>query len=80
MTTEKINCKRCGKNNVPAGFVPYHGELKEKIAKNVCDGCWEEWKKASVMVINEYRLTPFLPEHKQILQEQMFEFLNLKDS
>lgn len=80
MTTENINCKRCGTEGRPPEFIPYSGELWEKIVKNVCAECWEEWKKASVMVINEYRLTPFLPEHRKILQEQMFEFLKLNNS
>ncbi len=73
-----VTCTRC-KNEAPEiEFIPYEGELKKLLHSNICNNCWEERKKMSVMVVNEYRLTPFLPEHRKILEEQMREFLNLK--
>ncbi|OGQ05965.1 MAG: hypothetical protein A2W61_04395 [Deltaproteobacteria bacterium RIFCSPLOWO2_01_44_7] len=73
-----IKCLRCGAEATPPDFVPYSGPLKEAIVKQVCGQCWEEWKKMSVMVVNEYKLTPFLPQHREILEQQMKEFLNLQ--
>lgn len=73
-----IKCIRCGAESPPPDFVPYEGALKEAIVTQTCAPCWEEWKKRSVMVVNEYRLTPFLPQHREILEQQMKEFLGLK--
>ncbi len=73
-----IKCLRCGADAPPPDFIPYSGPLKEAIETQICGPCWEEWKKRSVMVVNEYRLTPFLPQHREILEQQMKEFLGLK--
>lgn len=73
-----IKCVRCGADAPPPDFVPYPAPLKEAIVTQVCGPCWEEWKKMSVMVVNEYKLTPFLPQHREILEQQMKEFLGLK--
>jgi len=73
-----IQCVRCKATSSPPEFVPYSGPLKEAIEKQVCNQCWEEWKKMSVMVVNEYKLTPFLPQHREILEQHMKEFLGLK--
>lgn len=73
-----IKCVRCGNESAAPEFVPYSGALKEAILAQICGGCWEAWKKMSVMVVNEFRLTPFLPEHREILETHMKEFLKLK--
>lgn len=73
-----VKCIRCGNEAAPPEFVPYQGPLGEAISSQVCSECWEAWKKMSVMVVNEFRLTPFLPEHRQILEDHMREFLKLK--
>ncbi|MDO8527590.1 MAG: Fe(2+)-trafficking protein [Deltaproteobacteria bacterium] len=76
---KNVKCARCGAlDAAPPDFIPYTGPLGEAILAQVCQQCWEEWKKMSVMVVNENRLTPFLPEHRQILEQQMKEFLGLK--
>lgn len=74
----RVKCGRCGKESSPPEFVPYSGALKEAILSQICGECWEEWKKRSVMVINEFRLTSFMPEHREVLEQQMKEFLSLK--
>lgn len=73
----EIQCVRCGNKGAPPDFVPYEGSLKETIVSQICAECWEAWKKMSVMVVNEFRLTPFLPEHRQVLERHMKEFLKL---
>lgn len=73
-----IKCIRCGADALPPDFIPYEGALKAAILAQTCAQCWEEWKKMSVMVVNENRLTPFLPQHREILEQQMKEFLGLK--
>ena len=71
-----IQCKRCGSGGEAAGLVP-PGKYHQYILDNICKNCWEEWKKMSVKVINEYRLTPFLPQHKEVLEAQMKQFLKI---
>lgn len=73
-----VKCVRCGNEAPPPDFIPYAGALKEAVAKQVCAECWEAWKNRSVMVVNEFRLMPFLPQHKEILEQHMVEFLKLK--
>ncbi len=34
-----------------------------------CNECWEEWKKYSVMVMNEMRLDMSLPDHRKVLKK-----------
>lgn len=75
---ENVECVRCGQKGTPPEFVPYQGKLKEAIVTQACADCWEAWKKMSVMVINEFRLTPFLPQHREILEQHLVEFLKLK--
>lgn len=73
-----IKCLRCGNEGAQPDFVPYSGPLKEAIITQVCGDCWEAWKKMSVMVVNEFKLTPFLPEHREILEQHLRDFLKLK--
>ena len=73
----EINCIRCGQKGNPPERVSVIGEMKEKIVASICNNCWEEWKKTSVMVINEFHLTPFLPEHRKVLEKHMTDFLGL---
>ncbi|MBI4125818.1 MAG: Fe(2+)-trafficking protein [Deltaproteobacteria bacterium] len=73
-----IQCARCGNEGPPPDFIPYEGALKAAIVSQICSECWEAWKKMSVMVINEFRLTPFLPEHRQVLEQHMKDFLKYK--
>ena len=72
-----VKCVRCGNEGPSPEFVPYSGALKEAILAQVCADCWEAWKKMSVMVVNEFKLTPFLPQHREILEQHMKEFLKL---
>jgi FeS assembly SUF system protein len=73
-----VNCLRCGKEG--EGFVqpPYPGKIGELVLKGICVRCYDEWKKFSVNVINDYKLRPFLPEDRAVLEKQMKQFLNLE--
>jgi len=72
-----IQCVRCKNAGEPPTLVSATGELKAKILSGICKDCWEEWKRRSVMLINEHRLTPFLPQHREVLEQHMKEFLGL---
>lgn len=74
-----VQCLRCGQlaPGIPDPN-PYPGELGKTIAGHVCQGCWEAWKKFSVNVINDYRLRPFLPQDRAVVEKHMKQYLNLE--
>ena len=72
-----ILCSRCSTR--PAGLErpPFRGALGEELQRRVCPLCWEEWKRAEVMVINELKLNFMEPTAQEILTSHMREFLAL---
>lgn len=70
-------CPRCATR--PAGLPrpPFRGSLGEELQRRVCPPCWEEWKHAEVMVINELKLNFMEPTSQEILTSHMREFLGL---
>ena len=72
-----ILCSRCATR--PAGLErpPFRGALGEELQRRVCPLCWEEWKRAEVMVINELKLNFMEPTAQEILTSHMREFLAL---
>ena len=50
---------------------PYPGDLGQRLFDQVSKQAWAEWLAHQTMLINEYRLTPINPEHRQYLEQQM---------
>lgn len=73
-----IKCMRCGQEGEGFSQSPYPGPLGERILKSTCLKCWAEWQKFSVMVINDFKLRPFLPEDRTVLEKHMKQYLNLE--
>ncbi|MEO7793886.1 MAG: Fe(2+)-trafficking protein [Thermoanaerobaculia bacterium] len=73
-------CPRCATR--PAGLPrpPFRGKLGEELQRRVCAPCWDEWKHAEVMVINELKLNFMEPSAQEILTAHMREFLGLDRS
>lgn len=74
-----VKCLRCGQDapGIPEPK-PYPGDLGKNIVEHVCNACWEAWKKFSVNVINDYRLRPFLPQDRAVVEKHMKQYLNLE--
>lgn len=74
---DAVLCARCVAN--PAGLdrVPFGGPLGAEIARRVCSGCWGEWRRVEVMVINELKLNFMEPSAQDILAAEMRRFLGL---
>jgi Fe-S cluster biosynthesis and repair protein YggX len=70
-------CSRC--TTRPAGLPrpPFRGALGEEIQRRVCPPCWDDWKRAEVMVINELKLNFMEPASQEILASHLREFLGL---
>ncbi len=53
---------------------PSTRSLARSIYKNVSKAAWAEWLNHQKMLLNEYRLQPWLPQAQQFLVEQMEQF------
>lgn len=71
-----MKCLKCGLEGLELPQKPYPGDLGDQILKNICQSCFEGWKKHSVMVINDHKLRPFLPKDRAFLENQMRQFFN----
>jgi len=69
-----INCIKYGKNQQGIDYVPYPGELGQKIHQQVSQKFWQEWLQYQVMFINENRLSPINPKHRKRIEEAMQKF------
>lgn len=77
MTDDKPLCTRCGQRAAGLERPPFGGPLGAEIARRVCSDCWNEWRRAEVMVINELKLNFMEPSSQDILAAEMRRFLGL---
>jgi Fe-S cluster biosynthesis and repair protein YggX len=73
-------CTKLKREAEPLDKPPFPGELGEKIIKNISKEAWAMWVQQQTMLINENRLTPFEPEARKLLKEEMEKFLFTNDS
>jgi len=73
----QVTCARCGTTTEGLPAPPVPTALGTEIHGRVCPGCWQEWLRAQVILINEYRLTLVDPQARALLEEQLRQFLHL---
>ena len=56
-------------------FVPYPGELGQRIYARIGKPAWAAWLAHQTMLINENRLSPLNPQHRAFLEGEMLKFL-----
>lgn len=57
MTEPTFGCTRCEREGAgPIDRVPFPNELGQRIVKDICHDCWEEWKQRQMLLINHYGL------------------------
>ncbi|KAF1718360.1 oxidative damage protection protein [Pseudoxanthomonas yeongjuensis] len=56
-------------------FVPYPGELGQRIYAHIGKPAWAAWLAHQTMLINENRLSPRDPKHRKFLEEELEKFL-----
>ncbi|MEO8366169.1 MAG: oxidative damage protection protein [Pseudoxanthomonas sp.] len=56
-------------------FVPYPGELGQRIYAQIGKPAWGAWLAHQTMLINENRLSPRDPKHRKFLEEELERFL-----
>ena len=66
-----MKCIKLGREAEGLDFPPYPGELGKRLFENVSKEAWQGWLRHQTMLINENRLTPIDPKHRQFLEKEM---------
>ena len=72
--TRMVNCILLGQQAEGLDYVPYPGELGQRIYEQVSKEAWQRWVAHQTMLLNEYRLTPIEPKARQFLVAEMEKF------
>ena len=72
--TRMVQCVKLNKEAEGLEYMPYPGELGQKIYNNVSKEGWQMWVGHQTMLMNEYRLTPVDPKARKFLEEEMEKF------
>jgi len=73
--TNSVTCAKYGTILEGLEKPPFPGEQGLRIQEHISKQAWGEWLKLQTMLINEHRLTPFDPQHKQFLAQEREKFL-----
>jgi len=66
-----IHCVKLGREAEGMDFPPWPGELGKKIYEHVSKEAWQQWIQHQTMLINENRLSPMNPKHKDFIKAEM---------
>ena len=69
--TRMVQCVKLNKEAEGLEYMPYPGDLGQKIYDNVSKEGWQMWVGHQTMLLNEYRLTPVDPKARKFLEEEM---------
>lgn len=72
--SRKVQCVKLKKEADGLSYVPYPGELGQRIYDGVSKEAWQMWLKHQTMLINENRLTPIEPRARKFLEQEMEKF------
>jgi len=72
--TRMVNCIKLGKEAEGLEFLPYPGELGQRIYNSVSKEAWGQWIKHQTMLINENRLSAIDTKAQQYLKGEMEKF------
>lgn len=70
-----IHCQYEQRDAEGLDFVPWPGELGQRVYAEIGKEAWAKWLAHQTMLINENRLSPLDPKHRAFLQEEMRKFL-----
>jgi len=63
--TRMVHCVKFGKEMPGLDRIPWKGELGKRVYENVSKEAWKLWLEYSKMVMNEYRLNPWIQTHRK---------------
>lgn len=69
-----VQCVKLGREAEGMERAPYPGELGQRILENVSKEAWQQWLGHQTILINEHRLSPIDPKHRQFLEKEMENF------
>ena len=69
-----VNCIKLGKEAEGLDRATYPGDLGKRIFDNVSKEAWQMWVKQQTILMNEYRLSPIDPKHREFLENEMDKF------
>ena len=72
-----VQCTRCGRESTALAEAPFRDDMGREILEKTRRECWAEWLSLQVKIINEQGLLPVNPEHGEILERNLREFLQL---
>lgn len=70
-----VHCVKLGRELPGLEKPPFAGELGQRIFDNISQQAWDMWQDQSRLIINHYGLNLADPDSRQVLREQMIEFL-----
>lgn len=73
--SETIHCRRCDEDSAALAKPPFRNELGERIVKEICVGCWQDWLQHQTLLINHYGLDPREKAARNFLYEQIEQIL-----
>ncbi|MDA3807691.1 MAG: oxidative damage protection protein [Thiomicrorhabdus sp.] len=73
--SRKVKCVKMGEELDGLDFLPFPGELGQKIFDNVSKEAWKQWLAQQTILINEYRLSSLDPKARTFLAEEMQKYL-----
>jgi len=73
--SRKVKCVKMGEELDGLEFMPFPGELGQKVYDNVSKEAWKQWLGQQTILINEYRLSSLDPKARSFLLEEMQKFL-----
>jgi len=70
-----VFCARLNKEAEGLDFQLYPGDLGKRIFDHISKEAWTQWQHKQTMLINEKKLNMMDPEHRQLLEHEMTNFL-----
>jgi len=74
MTERMVKCLLLNEELPGLAFQIYPGELGKKIYENISMQAWQKWLSHQTILINEHRLSPLEPAHRQFIEAEMEKF------
>ena len=73
--TRRVYCQKLKKESDGLDYLPYPGELGQRIYGHISKEAWEIWMSYQTQLINEYRLNLAEPESQEFIQQEAERFL-----
>ncbi len=76
MPDEGFRCARCDREDVaPVARPPFADDLGRRVTNEVCEDCWEDWKRRQMLLINHYGLNLREERAREFLRTNLRSFL-----